>query len=336
MSEGLGGLFQGISSLVSSIANPISSVFTMKRQMKHDKQMASINNQYGIDAFNRYNEYNTPQAQMNRMKEAGLNPNLAYGSLQNTSTQQNPGQGSSSQLQAPKFQPIDLSAILDWKQTDANIDLTRAQIEATESQNKLNAITALLQSSQTELNKTNDKYLKESLQVRINKLFAELDNTLQDTKYKQQSTLTSYAQQKNFESTNRYTIDKNIREWQMNKATLGEVYQRIEESKSRVKVNDANLGLISSSANLNREKLINEKILQKLNVVDLELGKRGLTRNSDGVTTIIKSMYQSLSNDSKNADDVIEDTLQKIRGLKKSSNRSNNSNQPYNFQVTGH
>lgn len=34
---------------------------------------------YNLDLWNRNNEYNTPAAQMNRLKEAGLNPRLMYG-----------------------------------------------------------------------------------------------------------------------------------------------------------------------------------------------------------------------------------------------------------------
>lgn len=67
----------------------------MALQQKYNKEMADIQNQYNIDAWNRQNEYNSPTQQMNRLKEAGLNPNLMY-------QQGNVGNASSApQLSAP-------------------------------------------------------------------------------------------------------------------------------------------------------------------------------------------------------------------------------------------
>lgn len=47
----------------------------------HNRQLAEMQNQWNIEQWNRENAYNTPQAQMARLKAAGLNPNLVYGSL---------------------------------------------------------------------------------------------------------------------------------------------------------------------------------------------------------------------------------------------------------------
>lgn len=44
-----------------------------------NKKLAEQQNQYNIDMWKMQNEYNSPQAQMQRFKDAGLNPNLIYG-----------------------------------------------------------------------------------------------------------------------------------------------------------------------------------------------------------------------------------------------------------------
>lgn len=44
-----------------------------------NKRLAAIQNQYNIDMWKMQADYNSPQAQMQRFKEAGLNPNLIYG-----------------------------------------------------------------------------------------------------------------------------------------------------------------------------------------------------------------------------------------------------------------
>lgn len=45
-----------------------------------NKRMAKYTNQLNIENWSRQNEYNLPSAQMQRYKDAGLNPNLIYGS----------------------------------------------------------------------------------------------------------------------------------------------------------------------------------------------------------------------------------------------------------------
>lgn len=44
-----------------------------------NKRLAEQQNQYNIDMWKMQAEYNSPQAQMQRFQEAGLNPNLIYG-----------------------------------------------------------------------------------------------------------------------------------------------------------------------------------------------------------------------------------------------------------------
>lgn len=87
------------------------------------------------------NQYNTPEMQMARLKEAGLNPNLVYGSgsvTGNTSTQ-------IPRYQAPQLQrePLEavnplsmLSAFFDLKTKSAQADLVEENKNAQKIQNK--------------------------------------------------------------------------------------------------------------------------------------------------------------------------------------------------------
>ena len=65
----------GIGAAVGGLFN----LGTTALQNKYNKEQAALQNQYNIDMWNRQNEYNSPASQMNRLKEAGLNPNLMYG-----------------------------------------------------------------------------------------------------------------------------------------------------------------------------------------------------------------------------------------------------------------
>lgn len=55
-----------------------------------NKKLAAQQNQYNIDMWKMQADYNSPQAQMQRFQEAGLNPNLIYGQGSNGNMSQAP------------------------------------------------------------------------------------------------------------------------------------------------------------------------------------------------------------------------------------------------------
>ncbi len=56
----------------------------------YQKKLAEQQNQYNIDMWKMQADYNSPQAQMQRFQEAGLNPNLIYGQGNNGNMSQAP------------------------------------------------------------------------------------------------------------------------------------------------------------------------------------------------------------------------------------------------------
>lgn len=52
----------------------------LARQQRYNKQLAEYTFDRNLDMWMRNNKYNSPAEQMRRLNEAGLNPNLAYGS----------------------------------------------------------------------------------------------------------------------------------------------------------------------------------------------------------------------------------------------------------------
>lgn len=50
-----------------------------KKQWKYQQRAMDKQQQLNLEAWNLQNAYNTPQAQMERLRQAGLNPNLIYG-----------------------------------------------------------------------------------------------------------------------------------------------------------------------------------------------------------------------------------------------------------------
>lgn len=89
---GNGSLFLGPLVLPAAIAGGASLIggfLSSKGQESANQTNIDImreQNQWNLDQWNRENEYNTPSAQLARLKEAGLNPNLIYGSGQAVQT----------------------------------------------------------------------------------------------------------------------------------------------------------------------------------------------------------------------------------------------------------
>lgn len=142
------GLLSGVASSVGGIVSSILGNKSQKSANQTNFKIAQMNNewsermmekqnQYDIDMWNRNNEYNSASAQVQRLKEAGLNPALFMGS---GAAGQSSG-GSSVGLPSPSsatMQPYQYGGIADAfknaiqfalsaEKTKADIDFMRTQ-----------------------------------------------------------------------------------------------------------------------------------------------------------------------------------------------------------------
>lgn len=132
------GLFDMIGGAIGGIAGYKTQQLANRQsreniQAQNRGNMALAKYQYSneIDMWNRANQYNTPEMQMSRYKEAGLNPNLIYG-------QGSPGLSPNSlpHYQAPQMRydnppPLNPLSMLqnyqDYRIKNAQIDLLNSQ-----------------------------------------------------------------------------------------------------------------------------------------------------------------------------------------------------------------
>lgn len=110
-----GNLLSGIAGglpgfLLSTGSSLLSNIGAKKRQQRAD--------QTNIDFWKMQNQYNTPAAQMQRLKDAGLNPNLIYGSSPAGAS------GSAGSIAPSKAAPY---AIKDPSATIAQMQLLKSQ-----------------------------------------------------------------------------------------------------------------------------------------------------------------------------------------------------------------
>lgn len=78
---GFGGspLMGGIASAAGSLFDNLFAGSRIRKQLKANKELAQYQFDLNKQQWEAENEYNSPVAQMQRLKEAGLNPNLVYG-----------------------------------------------------------------------------------------------------------------------------------------------------------------------------------------------------------------------------------------------------------------
>lgn len=69
----------GLLSIAGQGLNAITGVFRDNQQFGRDIAMYQLQRAHALKDWNMQNEYNSPAAQMERYKKAGLNPNLIYG-----------------------------------------------------------------------------------------------------------------------------------------------------------------------------------------------------------------------------------------------------------------
>jgi len=161
------GFFEKISAPVSGLMN-IGSTLIQNNAQKKAQNREFANN---TKMWHLANQYNSPEMQMQRLKDAGLNPNLVYGSgsvTGNTSTQTPKYQAPQiHRLDTENFNPMQmLGQYQDLKQRTAQADLTKNQAEMAHKENlykDLNLAAALNNMQQTGRIKRNDALLKEWL-----------------------------------------------------------------------------------------------------------------------------------------------------------------------------
>ena len=140
------GIISGVGSLINSGIGMASqrraNIANMKlAQYQNNWQTAENDKAYArnLEMWNLQNAYNSPTAQMSRLRQAGLNPNLVYGS----------GVTGNSSGSAPQYEPVKVQRATMEPYRGWNLGLSdaistymaarqnQAQVENMEAQNKL-------------------------------------------------------------------------------------------------------------------------------------------------------------------------------------------------------
>ncbi|MDV3547376.1 hypothetical protein CMU66_02490 [Elizabethkingia anophelis] len=135
----------------SLLGNVLGSVFSNNSS----KKVARENRAFALDMWNKNNEYNTPLAQMQRLKEAGLNPNLMYG--------QGTTGNSSAPAKADGRQPTQYD-FMPAMQMYQQMRMNESQRQLQKSQTELNHAQAAKTQAETDSTKASTQNTQDTIQ----------------------------------------------------------------------------------------------------------------------------------------------------------------------------
>lgn len=131
---------QGTSQLATTGVNAIAQANLNKKQREWNEKQYQLQRSHALQDWQMQQEYNSPTAQMKRLQDAGLNPNLIYGSG-GASTLAQPVRGTETKSwtpQAPRFEaPNILGMYQDMRTRDVQRDLMKEDIQNRRQQRAL-------------------------------------------------------------------------------------------------------------------------------------------------------------------------------------------------------
>lgn len=116
----ISGLFSGGASLLGSLGSGAVNYFSNEHNNQLNKELLLQQQKYNTDMWNAEKEYNSPINQMKRLREAGINPALAYTNGVSNTVSSAPTSPSANAMQP--FQMADLGNIIS--QTKLNESLS--------------------------------------------------------------------------------------------------------------------------------------------------------------------------------------------------------------------
>lgn len=146
-------------------ANAGAQLLTNRAQKKSNLEMYNTQRQDALADWNRQNQYNSPEAQMARFKEAGLNPHLIYGQMTTAQPIKTP-EAKAPNYVAPQADPQDFNIL----GRQYSLDAARLQNENMEKTGKLIDAQALKANSETDWKNVNVRFANESFKSRLESL----------------------------------------------------------------------------------------------------------------------------------------------------------------------
>lgn len=117
----------------AAVGSGLFNMFSQGKQNQKNRDFQAAENQksrdYNTEMWNKNNAYNTPLAQMNRLREAGVNPHLAYSNGAPMNTSNAPASSNASSMPAGIAPQMDVNGLMMALRQKAEIDNIKADTQ---------------------------------------------------------------------------------------------------------------------------------------------------------------------------------------------------------------
>lgn len=303
----------GLGTLIGSGVSAIAGLFGQKQgndkaleavelQNQGNRELAEYAYEKNLEMWNRQNVYNSPVEQIQRLKDAGLNPNIIYGNgSASTGNASNPPSYNAPQLQAyTDFGDFGASragqALMNGLQnyaqlqkTEEEINFIRQNTQNLEAETQYKYLRNEFQLYQNAKSKTEKEYYERILLARLENIYSNTSRNIAQTE------LTN--------SQNEFTINKNLQF----EALMPLIYQKTETD---VKQAIYNLNVMSPAklSNLVQDTRYKEAITilsnLKSDALNIELNYKGsqelakslISAHKADITLAEKKIKEALAN----------------------------------------
>lgn len=302
LASGAGGFF-------GSIVGAIAAKRQQKREFQQQENLLNLQNQFSLDMWEKQNAYNDPSQQMQRMIEAGINPNLAAAGIAGS-----PNTAASIESSAA---PSVNSAVTPYSQSIG--------------QSTMNALDSVLRTKQID-NVVADTKVKEEQAPMV---VAEKNQFIQNVEnLKSQKVLTDYEAEK-LRPYAKYADEMFDMDWNLAREKVNEIQgqirqidkqieladkeyekmtQEIEESKQRVSLMEYQEQLAAAEKRYNDTlSALNNKKLELQNQgyddspVGLLMSKAAAGEDIDDDLKVLEKYHNSVARGEYNADPTGEE-----------------------------
>lgn len=221
-------------SVIPGVINAASDMYANYQNRQFSREMFNKTQAANLSNWNLQNAYNTPEAQMNRFKDAGLNPNLIYGSS---------GDNSASNIPTPDVQPANYRAphfdkldVMPMMLAQADLKIKAAQANNLEVQTDILHQDAILRGIQAQRGGFD---LDVERELRPSTILGRSSGAVRtkfdldfarDTRDSQADLLSEHVRQTRVATD--LSINRDAREALSNASTINEALERIKTMKS--------------------------------------------------------------------------------------------------------
>lgn len=255
----VGTLLSTGSSLYNSAKDRLQSQSNLSSEIAYNKEAATLAHQRNLESWEKNraweeemwhmsNTYNSPQAQMARLKQAGINPRLVYGSSGATGGMSSPMSSSSPapyKWETPNFSQVKpfhvtgdgIGSYVDLKAKQAQVDAIEAQADLTQQKAATEAINTALKAHEEGSGNASRYYWNRSWKMHD-------DRDISRSRGIQEGALAEYSMEMAMEKLNQLRLDNQNKSNQINLTAEQVIGQRIKNEYEGKGISTQNMKLI--------------------------------------------------------------------------------------------